>query len=73
MHVFLLYFLIFLTAHISCINFLQVSSNGDTAPTEWLIEVVDESVTVFLEGEGTTCDPVVEVQRLIKKREDTRK
>ncbi|XP_009590918.1 valine--tRNA ligase, mitochondrial 1-like isoform X3 [Nicotiana tomentosiformis] len=58
---------------LAALSSLQVSSNGDTAPTEWLIEVVDESVTVFLEGEGTTCDPVAEIQRLIKKRKDTRK
>lgn len=55
------------------INCHQVSSDSEAAPTQWLTEVVDESVTVFLEEKGTTINPKDEVERLKKKREETRK
>ncbi|MCD9561229.1 hypothetical protein HAX54_020231 [Datura stramonium] len=55
---------------LAALSSLEVSSDGDTTPTE---DVVDESIEVFLEGEGTTSDPTTEVQRLIRKREEMKK
>lgn len=60
-------------SRISCINLRQVSSDADAAPTQWLTEVVDESITVFLEDKGTISNSEAEVERLKKKREETRK
>nr|XP_033511466.1 valine--tRNA ligase, mitochondrial 1-like isoform X2 [Nicotiana tomentosiformis] len=58
---------------LAALSSLKVSSDSDAAPTQWLTEVVDESITVFLEEKGTTINPKDEVERLKKKREETRK
>ncbi|XP_016463818.1 valine--tRNA ligase, mitochondrial 1 [Nicotiana tabacum] len=58
---------------LAALSSLKVSSDSEAAPTQWLTEVVDESVTVFLEEKGTTINPKDEVERLKKKREETRK
>ncbi|XP_015087822.1 valine--tRNA ligase, mitochondrial 1 [Solanum pennellii] len=58
---------------LATLSSLKVSSDTDAAPTQWLTEVVDESITVFLEDKGTVINPEAEVERLKKKREETRK
>ncbi|MCD7461038.1 Valine--tRNA ligase, mitochondrial 1, partial [Datura stramonium] len=58
---------------LATLSSLKVSSDNDAAPTGWLTEVVDESVTVYLEKKGTISNPEVEVERLKKKKEETRK
>nr|XP_016488558.1 PREDICTED: valine--tRNA ligase, mitochondrial 1-like isoform X2 [Nicotiana tabacum] len=58
---------------LATLSSLKVSSDSDAAPTRWLTEVVDESVTVFLEEKGTTSNSEAEIERLEKKREETRK
>ncbi|OIT30910.1 valine--trna ligase, mitochondrial 1 [Nicotiana attenuata] len=49
---------------LATLSSLKVSSDSDEAPT---------SVTVFLEEKGTTSNSEAEVERLEKKREETRK
>ncbi|CAN4117041.1 unnamed protein product [Withania somnifera] len=58
---------------LATLSSLKVSSDSDAAPTQWLTEVVDESITVFLEDKGTISNPEAEVERLKKKKEETRK
>ncbi|KAL3358396.1 hypothetical protein AABB24_015494 [Solanum stoloniferum] len=58
---------------LTTLSSLKVSSDTDAAPTQWLTEVVDESITIFLEDKGTIVNPEAEVERLKKKREETRK
>ncbi|KAM3341099.1 valine-tRNA ligase, mitochondrial 1 [Capsicum galapagoense] len=58
---------------LATLSSLKVSSDSDAAPTQWLTEVLDESVTVFLEDKSTISNPEAEVERLKKKKEETRK
>ncbi|XP_016507406.1 valine--tRNA ligase, mitochondrial 1-like [Nicotiana tabacum] len=58
---------------LATLSSLKVSSDSDATPTRWLTKIVDDSVTVFLEEKGTTSNSETEVERLEKKREETRK
>ncbi|XP_019164045.1 PREDICTED: valine--tRNA ligase, mitochondrial 1-like [Ipomoea nil] len=58
---------------LASLSSLKVSCDIDAAPTGWLTEVVDESLTVFLEEKGTSTNPEAELERLRKKMEETKR